>query len=93
MIGLVRDKDLRDGRPILIIYTLNRDRSRGFIIKIGVNHCNVKPYIYDIHFGVRYGIGYKIKYSEISKFIEENDREGLYRYLYNKLHERRINRF
>ena len=83
MIGLIRDRELDTNRPIIIVYKRDGRKTEGFII-IMDEQCIVKPYR-EYRNRISYGEQFRVRYTEIIKFIQNDDRRKLYNYLTDKV--------
>ena len=85
MIGMVRDRDLKSGNPMIIVYRINGGNTMGFSITIEDDKCIVTPYTHNLYNGVRFGEKFIVRYKEIIEFDVNNKKEDLFRYLYDKM--------
>ena len=85
MIGMVRDRDLKTGKPMIIVYRIEENNTLGFSIVIDGDKCIVTPYTYSIHEGVRFGEQFIVRYSEIVRLDVKNKKEELFKYLLDKM--------
>jgi len=83
MIGLIRDRNLDTNKPIVIVYKRDGRKTSGFII-IMDKECIVKPYK-EYGSRVSYGEEFTVSYSEIMRYIQDDEREKLYNYLLDKV--------
>jgi hypothetical protein len=83
MIGLVRDRDLESGKPIVIVYKINGRRASGFILTMD-EECIVRPYR-ECDSDIEYGEEFQVGLFEIMRFVKNNEKENLYNYLLDKM--------
>ena len=84
MIGMIRDRDLKSGNPMIIVYKIDGNDTLGFSVVIDDDRCIVTPYINNIH-RVRFGEKFVVKYSEIVDFDVGNKKEKLFKYLLDRM--------
>ena len=85
MIGMVRDRELKSGKPMIIVYRIEEDNTLGFSVVIEGGKCIVTPYMYNVHEGVRFGEKFIVRYSEIIKLDIKNKKKELFKYLLDKM--------
>ncbi len=85
MIGMVRDRDLKSGKPMIIVYRIVEDNTLGFSVIIDGDKCIVTPYTYNIHEGVRFGEKFIVRYSEIVRLDVRNKKEELFKFLFDRM--------